>query len=239
MIGIKTMTLKQKGFLGMLLWILVFIGGFNTNNNPNAFVTRIFPPIKSGRSTFYYSGLISIVLLYIGYKLMKKNWENIYPRLTKRLGIITILLLFIIMPSFYEFGAMAYKSFSNNLNGIYCYQENKELSIGTVENNSIEVNCKLKLKNCTNKAQEFFIEIDVPDFIKDHFKEASLVAVNGGTNEIRKFTIEPKATAYIDAAFIGSTSSDLSGGMSANTNDFQFRLYNNEQTVEFMKKDGL
>lgn len=240
MIGIKTMTLKQKGFLGMLLWILVLIGGFNTNNNPNPFVSRIFPPIRSGGSSFFYSGLISIALLYIGYKLMKKNWESIYPWLSKRLGIISILLLFLIMPSLYEFGAMAYKSFSNNLNGIYCYQKNKELTIGTVENNSIEVKCNLELKNCTSKTQEFFIEMDVPNFVKDYFKETSLVAVNGGTNEIRKFTIEPRETAYINAVFIGSANSDLSGEIGgANTNDFQFRLYNNEQTAEFMEKNGL
>ena len=70
----KTNALKNKKLIISYITLgLVFILMGNSNNNPSTYMERIFKPIYFKNGIFYYSTIISIMLVY--YSLKNINYK--------------------------------------------------------------------------------------------------------------------------------------------------------------------
>lgn len=214
--NIKSITLIILVFLGLILLI-------NTNNNPNPLVQRIFKPIhiRTG-TTIFYAGLIPAFLVYCC--LIGLYRQNNYAILNTRFKrVIILIIIFSIFSKYSEYGIKFYKSFYNNLNSIYCYRENSNINTWTSDKKA-HVVFRVELENCSSKTQEFYVKVNLPNYLKEIDRISSvrdkMVTLNA--HEKRQFEI---------TLYEGNTNSNFY------YNKFEFSLYNSAQEVKFKQVD--
>lgn len=215
---------------GSQLFLFICIGILlltNTNNNPNPIIQRIFKPIHIGEGgTFYYAGLLPLLLIYYSLKEIYKL-NNLRLLSTTFRRIVVLLLLLSIIPSFSESGIKLFKSFFNDLNSIYCYRNNMNLSTKTIGDRN-QVVCMMDLENCSSKSREFYVKVDLPSDLKV-LKESTLISRDTllvfNAHEKRRFEV------------IFSDSSINSGNVTFKISNFSFLLYNDSEEVKFCRPD--
>lgn len=212
------------------LIILVFIGLLlltNTNNNPNAIVQRIFRPIHIGSGRIYYAAIIPLLLIYYSFKGLYK--QNNYTLLNTRIKRIIILMLILsILPMCTKSGLIIYKSFYSDLNSIYCYRNNMNLSVETKENKR-RVICNLELQNCSSKKMEFYVKVNMPRY----FEEIKVSTIANSDNAI---ILDPHERRNLEITLVESDVNNTSF-TSSSIKDFEFSLYNDAQEVKFTQSD--
>jgi len=210
--------------------ILIFIGIvllINTNNNPNAIIQGIFRPIYIGTGRIYYAGIIPLLLVYYSLKqLYKQNNYTFLNTCFKR--IIILILILSIIPTCSQHGLKIYKSFYSDLNSIYCYRNNMNLS-SQAEENKPQVMCTLELQNCSSEKVEFYVKVNVPRYFKE-VKEFTLV------NTDTVFVLNAHERRQFEITFVEGNVNNISTTFSS-INDFGFSLYNDAQEVKFTQSD--
>ena len=223
----------QQKFKSLPFIILIIIGLLllsNTNNNPNVIIQRIFLPIHIGSGRIYYATIIPILLIYYSFKgLYKQNNYTLLNTRTKR--IIILVLILSILPSCTQDGLKVYKSFYNDLNSIYCYRNNMNLSVETKENKQ-RVFCNLELQNCSSKKKEFYVKVSIPRYF-DEIKVPAIAnadtAIILNPHERRNFEITLAESDVNSIKFTSVTSGSIK--------NFEFSLYNVIQEVKFTQSD--
>lgn len=225
------MNIKLQPKMKSLLWIVLFFIGilllFNTNNNPNTIIQRIFRPIHIGNGTIFYAAIFPMVIIYYSLKgLYKQGSYNLLNTRAKRIIILILIIAF--LPDCIQSGIKAYKSFYSNLNSIYCYRDSMNLSIESKDNKQ-RVFCNLELQNCSSKKMTFNVKVDMPKYF-DEFKGTSL------TNKDNIIILNPHERSKIEIT-LAESDVNCTGNTISSTSNFQFSLYNAEQEVKFIQSD--
>lgn len=121
---------NKKLIISYIGLILMFVLMGNSNNNPSSYMERIFKPITFGDSTFYYSTIIVMVVIYYCLKGINSEKENYFINSPFSRFIVTIILI----SGFIWLGGYStkfYKSFSNNLNSIYMNRDKTHVKLTT------------------------------------------------------------------------------------------------------------
>lgn len=229
----------SRKFKNVLSVILILIGISllgDTNNNPIAFIERIFKPVIIGRSTFYYSGIFPILLIYFGFKWMNEFGE--YKLLkTKNKRILATIIVLLFSSQLITYGIKISKSMSSGLNSIYYNRNNVNntlaLKLGD-ESNEITT-CTIELENCSKKPLEFYIKILTPEYYKEFVLQKELIAKESDFKADKKFILHAKEKRVINAVFLGDmkkSETSFHGG----TDEFEFILINDKEEVKFIKK---
>ena len=227
---------KIKNVLSVILILIGISLLGNTNNNPIAFIERIFKPVKIGGGTFYYSGIFPILLIYFGFKWMNEFGEYKLLKTRNRRIIATIIVL-LFSNQLITYGVKISKSMSTDLNSIYYNRNNvnNDLSLKLGNKSNEITTCTIELENCSEKAQEFYIKILVPEYYQEFVLQEELIAKESDFKTDKKFTLHAKEKRVINAVFLGDMKkSDTSFAGSAN--EFEFLLINDKEEVKFIKK---
>ncbi|MDP5272843.1 hypothetical protein [Chengkuizengella axinellae] len=219
---------KNLKYIFLILLSILLMG--NTNNHPTPFHERIFPPIHtSDSSTFYYSGIMLLVLMYYGYKgllSVKKDRTNIGLK-----AIIFTILTPLLMSNLWEDGIKLYKSYFDNLNAVYSYHEEKSISYRTEGSEAI-INGKIHLENLSDIQQEFFIKITFSSYWGDNVEEKELFALEEDLNSRKSFILYANENKMIEFVLDGTSINPNSQG-SGFTNVFDYVLIQGSEEVSF------
>ena len=139
-------TLKNKKLIISYITLgLVFILMGNSNNNPSTYMERIFKPIYFKNGIFYYSTIISIMLVY--YSLKNINNEKKIKYINSFLSRLIVAIIFMAVSAWLNtYTTKIYKSFSNNLNAIYMNRDETSMEFDC-EKNKITVKGKISIIN--------------------------------------------------------------------------------------------
>ncbi len=221
---------KERIILSVVLIFISLCLLTNTNNNPNPIIQRIFRPIHFGQGgTIYYAAAFPLLVIYFSIRQIyqRKNYSFINTMLKR---IIVMFLLLSILPTFSQAGIKLYKSFNKDLNSIYCYRENMNLSSKTSENKP-ELVCKLDLENCSADSKEFYVKAKFPSFLKE-MKESTLI----NTDSI--ISLQAHERRQIEITFDESTIKDKKFSfVFTGISHFEFTLLNDKQEVKFTCND--
>ena len=155
----------------------------SSNNVPEIFTERIFKPIIGRGWSIHYSGLIVILGIYYCLKQLNKIREN--RLITTKFGrIISIIILLSIFPAMWVQFIQFYKGFYKDLNSIYLDREKAFVDFQTNEDKII-VSGRIKIINCSNNTQKFYVEIKTPSLVKEDINEEYITLEN-------EFEINPK-----------------------------------------------
>lgn len=220
---------KAKNILSALLIIIgiCFLG--DTNNNPNAFIQRIFKPVKLGSSTFYYSGFLIYMLIYFSLKWMYKFGEyKLLNTITRR--ILATIIIIIVSSQLITSGIKISKSMDADLNAIYYNREyaDDELAVALDNEGNKTISCMVELENCSDKEQKFYIEVLIPEQYRYFISQKEYLSDE-------KFILHAKEKKVIYTTFSGNTSSTNNNHFWS-TKDFEFLLINDKDQVKFIKK---
>jgi hypothetical protein len=226
---------KIKSVLSFILILIGIILMGNTNNNPTAFIERIFKPIIIGKGTLYYSVIFTMLLIYFGFKWMYEFGE--YKILnTKNKRILATFLVVFLSSQLTTPGIKIIKSMSTGLNSIYYNRSNiSDLSLNLGNKSDEIITCTIELENCSEKAQEFYIKVLIPQEYKEFIVQNELVAKESDLKVDKKFILRGKEKSTIKAVFLGEikkTDTSFQGSIS----DFEFLLINDKEEVKFIKR---
>ena len=227
---------KIKYVLSIILILIGITLLGNTNNNPVAFIERIFKPVIIGSVTIYYSGIFPILLIYFGFKWVNKLREYRLLKTRNRRILATIIVL-VFSNQLITYGIKISKSRSEDLNSIYYNRKNvnNTLSLKISNKNNEITTCTIELENCSEKAQEFYIKMLVPEYYKEFILQEELIAKESDFKTDKKFILHAKEKRVVNAVFSGDMKkSDTNFGGS--TNEFVFLLTNDKEEVKFIKK---
>ncbi len=226
---------KRKCILSILLVILGMVLLFNTNNNATPFVGKVFKPIRRGSSTTYYASAVSMLLIYCGFIFINRFGQNkLFDNVIKRI-VATIIVMYLANP-LNIFCIKIVKSMSKDLNSIYYNRDvNNTLYINNTDKGKKILNCTIELENCSEKQQEFYIEVEVPGWYKKYFTEEKLKAKEYDYKTDKKFILNSKEKKEVDLLFIANIK-EIYINVSGSVNGFNFRLYNDKGQVEFVER---
>jgi hypothetical protein len=227
---------KIKNVLSVILILIGVSLLGNTNNNPIAFIERIFKPVIIGGGTFYYSSIFPILLIYFGFKWMNKFGEYKLLKTRDRRILATIIIL-LFSNQLITYGIKISKSMSTDLNSIYYNRNNVNNTLSLKLDNKSKKNmtCTIELENCSKKAQEFYIKIHIPEYYKEYITQEYLIAKESDFKTDKKFILHAKEKRVMEAVFLG----DMKGfdsSFDGSTNEFEFLLIKGKEEVKFIKK---
>lgn len=226
---------KSKVIVSIILIAFAILISLNTNNNPTPFIERIFKPISFGSSTFYYAGLLVIILIYNCVRVIGNYYKGILSNLFKYPLIITILIIIIISSTITPGIIKTSKSFSGGLSSIYCDRETKGLNFNSKDENKVKITAAMTLKNCSNEEKKFYLKIYIPEYYRNKISKKELFALSDNGNKRRIYTLKGKEKRPITAVFIEETSREI-GNWSSYTEYFEFELINENEIVKFSEK---
>lgn len=217
-------TLKNKKLIISYITLgLVFILMGNSNNNPSTYMERIFKPIYFKNGIFYYSTIISIMLVY--YSLKNINNEKKIKYINSFLSRLIVAIIFMAVSAWLNtYTTKIYKSFSNNLNAIYMNRDETSMEFDC-EKNKITVKGKISIINYSNEIQEFKIKVKTPSLVKSQIKKDYFVLS-------KKVKIYPrqKRDLYINEEFDYKLKEN---SIFYDENIFEYVLFNNKEQVIF------
>lgn len=228
----------SRKFKSILSFILILIGIIlmgNTNNNPIAFIERIFKPIRIGKGTLYYSAIFSILLIYFGFKWMYEFGE--YKALnTKNKRILATFLVLFFSSQVTTHGIKIIKSMSTDLSSIYYNRSNiSDLSLNLNNKSNEIIACTIELENCSEKTQEFYIKVLIPKDYKEFIVQNELIAKESDLKIDKKFILRGKQKSTIKAVFLGNIKKPHTN-FQGSVSDFEFLLINDKEEVKFIKR---
>lgn len=226
---------KIKYILSIMLVLVGVILLFNTNNNPIPLIERVLRPIKIGTATVYYSGIFPIMSIYYGLKGISK-FGNYRLLQTGKSRIIVVIMVLICINSLNITVIKVAKSMYKNLNAIYYERKYLDNNLEFKEYNYGEeiFNCKITLENCSKETQDFFIKIQIPEFLKDSVVQKELIAKSEDSKDYKRFVLHSKERQEINAAFVADLI-DKNNKFSGSSTEFQIELVNDKGEIKFTK----
>ena len=220
---------KKKLTKGIIYLILGIVFSLNTNSNPVPFIERILIPIQSDGVTIHYAGIFIIILVYRGIKLLAEvfNWKA-----DKRVIILLLLTILTIVAtnSVWNNIIKTYKSASDGLRSIYCDYDNQILYFKKINNDKLMINTRISLENLSSQEQQFKIKVKVPRELREELKVDEFTVLDR-EGDIAIYNVKGKMEKQIDSEFVLSIK-DYER-LKFWTTDFQFLLYNDEESVKF------
>lgn len=226
---------KSKVVISIILIVFSILISLNTNNNPTPLMERIFKPVSFGSITFYYAGILIIILIYNCVRVIGNYYSGRFCNLFKHPLIITILIIMVSFNTITPFITKTVKSFSNGLNSIYCDRETKRLNLNSKHENKVKLTATMTLKNCSNEERKFYLKIYIPEYYRNKISKNELLALSDNGNKRRIYTLKGKEKRPITAVFIEETASQT-GNWSSYTEYFEFELINENEIVKFSEK---
>lgn len=217
----------------------------NSNNNPNPFIMRIFPPYESGSSKIFYINIVILLAIpFILFDLYKAtNWRYINS-VGKRLLVTVVLLT--ISSKIGDISDGVIKSVRNDLGAIYLdreqeslyyeYNTEKDWDGNYVKKHSGEAS--IVLRNCSfTTEQTFKVKLELENKWREELDSLYEKVVDNG----EEITLQPRESKRITVMdFEGKEKIDsnhpvyscgtLKGGLK------KIVLYNDEQQVCFVER---
>ncbi len=227
----KNCRMKLKSLPFVLAILAVSVLCLNSNNDPRPFIERIFVPFNIAGATIYYSGLVVLIVLYAS--LREINVQNEYSFLKTGFRRVLILILIIALTNTVsDFPSKVIKGFSTDLNAIYCYRNNINLSTRLVTGNYIELNCKLRLENRGSVMQEFKVKVKYQKGIDD-----CTMWITYGTYIFDKTVkLEPHEKTFIELHDKFKPEAIEKLIWDKDSKEFKFSLFNDKQEVDFFEQ---
>lgn len=224
-----------KHILSIMLVLVAVILLFNTNNNPSPLIERILKPINIGSGTLYYSGVFPVIFIYYGLKGMNKFGS--YKRLqTRRSRIIVVIIILLCSNGLNIKVVKIVKGMYKDLNAIYYERKYSSNHLEFKEYNYNEeiFNCKITLENCSRETQEFFVKLQVPEFLKDSIVQEELTAKSEDLKSNRKFVLHNKERLQINAVFLAELI-EKGNKLNGSSTEFEIELVNDKGETKFTK----
>jgi hypothetical protein len=177
-IGVK----KIIGFLFFILIVVIIMISAETSNSVaigDIILRKVgLKAWSNGTKGYHYMLIYSLILLIAGYKGIVYFLQDFYPKFTKRLPIIIIVLL-IFQPPIYSSINKTIKTLST---GVKAIQYNRDTSIcnyKTDDNGNVILNANLTFENYSNTEVKFYIKL-LPNkiFINSINNEDFITATN-------------------------------------------------------------
>jgi|GEM_PF-6451345 len=85
---------KNDFITGIALIVPAYLLGFHTNANPTPILQRVLVPLRFGGMTFYYTGIMWLVMYYMGFKkVFQSLGKKIDKEMHKTLLFIGVIIL--------------------------------------------------------------------------------------------------------------------------------------------------
>lgn len=226
---------KVKGILSILMVLIAFVFSSNTNNNPIPFIDRIIKPSTTKNGTIYFGWIIIILLISIGLKGINRNLLK--NKFSSKFTNILIVIIVLLLPAITINGAKIYKTFTNGLDSIYCYRNDKNLELLTIDDEKIEANIRLRLKNFSDEPQKFYIKIIAFEIISENINKIEFYVVNDD-NTKKEFILYGKEEKTINEVFEITVNKENEpiNSIHSNTSYFEFELFNENENVKFIER---
>ena len=234
--------LSKRAVVCLLALFMIMILMCNTNNHPDHFLIRIFPPYEEGNSKFFYANLIVIIIIpFILFDLHKGTQWTFLDSVPKRLFWTIIFIAACTKVS--EVSVQVYKSFQGDLDAIYLDREQMgiEYHCHMLEENGKNYNvydgqAYITLKNCSRKTKQNF---KIKLVLKGFYEEERDTILENAVNTEQIFSLEPGETWRIPIKFsnvkekLGEDEVGMNG--SGKRRIQEAILYNDEQSVYFVE----
>lgn len=178
-------------------------------------------PTKSS-SGFLYVGILTIVLLIIGLYLLGKSLSKFQGRI----GILTILIIFILPPIAVD---TYQSSFASSIYALSYEAENSECKFEMVDNEMLQGECFLSFQNNSNKDVLFTVEFQEELIFKDDLPVVSLMN-NDAPYEIKIGKKESKRVNIKSMIDVSQMEEHIEGG-SAQGMDIKIKANGKEREL--------
>lgn len=224
----KKLNLGGSLILGALSLFLMT----NTNNNPEPFINRILIPIRVSRATFYYGGLVPLIMLFYslyGIMVYFGNSEN--RRTLKKTALLTLIIIFLSIP-ITDALTKTYKSFAPDLYSIYTNRDDNKYTFYSQEDGRVRGIVTISLENLSRQSREFYIELELLDYFAGYFAENKVVAEypNG---EKMKVTMKGREKKTVQATFYLELKEPYQDWNGSGSFPGNFYIFNENQKVAF------
>lgn len=228
---------KSKVIISIILIAFAILVSCNTNSNPIPLFERIFKPISFGSVTFYYAGILIIILIYNCVRVIGNYYSGRFCNLFKHPLIMTILIIMVSFNTITPYITKTVKCFSNGLNSIYCDRETKGLNFNSKNENKVKITATMTLKNYSNEERKFYLKIYIPEHYKNKISKKELYALSNDRKKRRIYTLKGKEKRPITALFIEETPNEI-GNWGSHTKYFEFELINinKEEVIKFSER---
>lgn len=214
---------KQKVIISSIGLLIVFILMGNSNNIPETYADRVFKPISRENATFYYSGIMLMIITVFCLTLLNKVKETKLLKTGVRRVVVTFILIGI-FPTMWGGCNIFFKGFSKDLNSIYLYRDRTNVSIYGDEN-GVSAFGQVYIKNCSNETQKFYLKIKVPSIASEDINEEYFTVKHEfrlPPKEERRISINEELTLH--------RQDDLFG---YNATVYEYVLFNDNEQVVF------
>jgi len=226
---------KREFVIGIMLTLVGIIGHINTNSNPVPIVERIFKPIHRGSGTFYYAGLMLLIVYYIGFnKILKSFGKELKTQGEKTLLLIAVIFSISLINKSFIFIERTYKTFQDDVGAIYVHKDNLNINFKGIDHEKIEGNAALVFENMSNKDIQTHVKIRIPDRLKNRVVEDQVILKNN-IGELETFTIPKKSKERVNINFYIHSKSSANFGQT-HSNDFDFILFDKDREIEFKRR---
>lgn len=161
-------------YIGVLLILLGLVTYISNNSDTANILMKLIPDIMMNRFTLSLSGLITILLVYTGYRLALRVKKDSILHLSIVIFFISILTL-----NLFTFGMdnieRYFKSKSTGLESIYCDYSKSNLWLKDVEGGQVTLVANLALENLGEKDIPVDIQIILNEKHNDIIREDKIV----------------------------------------------------------------
>ncbi len=223
----------------MILLGLIAILSCNTNNNPDALITRLIPPYQSSTSSIMIGNIIVLIFLpFILFDLYRRTKWHFLNSVPKRLLCSALFLVgcsYISEPSI-----QVIKAFQTDLDAIYLDREQMSASCEweTIEEEGVRYyvydgKVYITLKNCSKReVQNFKIKLYIEKINDDHSLIENIIEPK------ETYSLQPNETSVISLLEFKDLRKATEEGYSSGQRNYgidKITLYNDEMSVDFIK----
>lgn len=226
---------KKELIKGIILILVGIIGHISTNSNPVPLIERIFKPIQRGNGTYYYAGIILLIIYYLGFnKIINSFWKKLKTQGEKMLLLIVVMVSMSLINKSYIYVERTYKTFQDDISAIYVHKEDSSINYNRIDNGVIKGEGILVLENMGNEDIQTYIKIVIPNNLKYRLVEDDIILKNE-VGDLKSFAIPKKSKERIYLSFYVHLN-DGENFEYAQSNNFEFVLFDDDKEIEFKKR---
>lgn len=236
--------MKNKKVLGIAFFITLLVTIFCAVNNPNSICVGDVIFRKLGLKAWtndtknlgtHYSSIYLLILAGACYLGVFYNLKTIYPKFTKNLPWI-LLIIIIIYPKVFINTTKAVKSFSNGLDAVYYYRDESNCGYRSYNDRYLRIQGNLILQNCGDDEIEFGIKVIPSKTLVEEgiFVNKPIVIKDKISKNERFFILSPGEKQNIKVMIDKVERKNLSY-LRGSLKDPNIILFNNEEEKVFKK----
>lgn len=220
----------------MLFSIVFSVDIPNSNDLGDIILKKIgLKPWSSDTGGFHNTVLYALAMFIIGYIGVTRCLKDIYPRFTKSLPLILMLVLFI-MPSALSLTNTTIKSMSNGINAIDYNRKLSSCDYSVDNAGTFEMSANLQFHNYSSKNVTFYIKYKPYQSItEDVINEEYLTATGSDSDEPQAYTIPPKSTSDLLVYFNPTLKSNVTS-LQGSASQLDIIIYTENEEKSFIKE---